>query len=345
MIRLTAVVALALLAGCTHVPPPTPRALECNELCARYISEGDLGRAEVQCDLGLQFSPMYADLWVNKGIIALNRGQDDKAKEDYIKALRYNQDHSQAYNNLGFVYYKHQQYGKAHDSFQSALRVNPDYLEARYNLALTFKEMKEAQKAKKEFRTILEVNPGLADPHAKLGELLFEDGDLEESIEELTKAVQLDPKFVDAWLMLGNVYMENGKPCDGKDAFTTCIETDGGNAACRNNIIVAEKKCRLQDKAVQDVKEHQAGTKTPESEYTAALQYREKGLVNDEERAFKRCIKYDPKFVQCHFGLYEMYRNRADERGATIACKNFLKFASETEFQAQVDTCKQYVKD
>src|SRR5205823_12967597 len=93
--------AVVLLAGCLHTPPPHPRALEANELCTVYIGQGDLTRAEVQCDLGLQFSPQYADLWVNKGLIALKRGQEDNAKDAFIKALRYNQEQAQAYNNLG----------------------------------------------------------------------------------------------------------------------------------------------------------------------------------------------------------------------------------------------------
>jgi Tfp pilus assembly protein PilF len=334
-----------VLCGCISIPPPTPRALECNELCAKYLSDGDLTRAEVQCDLGLQFSPQYSDLWVNKGLIAMKRGQDDKAKEMFIKALRYNQEHAAAHNDLGYLYFKDHSYGKAHDNFQRALKVNPDYLEARYNLALCFKEMGEVDKAKKELRTIIEVKRDLADPHAQLGAIAVEAGALEEAQEELAIAVQLDPQFVDAWLMLGNAHMEAGKPCDAKDSFSSCIEVDGNNAACRNNIIVAEKKCKLQDKALTDVKERQAGNKTPEGEYAAALEYREKGMANDEERAYKRCLKYDPKFPQCHFGLFEIFKARADEKNASVACKNFLKFASESDFKHQVATCQQYVRD
>ncbi|MHB8872779.1 MAG: tetratricopeptide repeat protein, partial [Myxococcaceae bacterium] len=74
-------VALMVAAGCIKAPPPHPRALECNELCAQFVGAGDLTRAEVQCDLGLQFSPQYSDLWVNKGLIYLRRGNDEKAKE------------------------------------------------------------------------------------------------------------------------------------------------------------------------------------------------------------------------------------------------------------------------
>ena len=82
--------------------------------------------------------------------------------------------------------------------------------------------------------------------------------------EELTKATQLDPQFVEAWLQLGNTLVESGKPCDAKDAYSSCIEADANNILCRNNIINAEKKCKLQDKALTDVKERAAGQKTPE---------------------------------------------------------------------------------
>jgi Tfp pilus assembly protein PilF len=346
MKHLLAPLALALsLSACVSTPPPHPRALECNNLCVNYLNEGDLMHAEVQCDLGLQFSPQYADLWVNKGIIAMKREQVEKAKEYFIKALRYNQDQAQAYNNLGVIYLNNQEFGKAHDNFQRALRVNPDYLEARYDLAQAFMGLKETDKAKKELRTIIEVNPNLADPYAKLGEMALKDGALEDAIENLTKATQIDPGFTAAWNMLGSTYDEAGKPCDAKDAYSSCIESDEKYAPCRNNIILAQKRCGLQDKALQDVKQRQAGAKTAEGEYAAARDYKEKGLANDEERAYKRCLKYDAKFAPCHYGLFELYKSRSDEKLATIACKNFLKFAQETEFQAQVDTCRQYVKD
>ena len=346
MNRLCWALALGVLAAsCAAAPGPTQRALECNELCAQYIAMNNLQAAEDQCDLGIQFSPQYADLWVNKGVIAFNRGQDDKAKEYLIKALRLNQDQAQAYNNLGLLYMKENGYGKAHDNFQRALRVNPDYLEARYNLALAYKALNQNEKAKKELRTLLHIKPDLADAWGQLGQIAVDEGENENAVEFLTKATQLDPKFTAAWLVLGNAYMESGKPCEAKDTFSSCIEADENFPQCRNNIIVAEKKCKLQDKALEDVKARAAGTKTPEGEYSVAVQAREKGLVNDEERAYKRCLKYDAKYALCHYGLFELFKNRSDEKNASVACKNFLKYANESEFQTQVAMCKQYVSD
>lgn len=340
-----ALLAGLLIAGCVTPLVVAQRPLECNQLCAQYIGMGNLQAAEDQCDLGLQFAPQYADLWVNKGVIAFKRAQYDKAKEYFIKALRLNAEQAQAYNNLGLIYMDEQAYGKAHDNFQRALKVDPDYSEARYNLALAFEALKDNEKAKKELRTLLHIKPQLADAWARLGKIDLDEGNLPSAIEHLVRATQLDPKFTAAWLVLGNAYMDAGKPCDAKDSFSSCIELEENSPQCRNNIIIAEKKCKLQDKALDDVKAHAAGTKTPESEYALALEAREKGLVNDEERAYKRCLRYDAKFPLCHFGLYELFKNREDKKGALVACQNFLKFAPESEYPNQTATCRKLVGD
>ena len=296
------------LTGCLSTPPPHPRALEANELCAQYIGAADLVHAEVQCDLGLQFSPQYADLWVNKGLIALRRGQDSVAKEHFIKALRYNQEQAQAYNNLGYIYYKDRSYGKAHDNFQRALKVNPDYTEARYNLALTFKDMGNKEKAKKELRTIIAINDNLADPHAQLGSILHDENSLEEAEEQLRKATERDPQFDEAWLELGNTLADAGKHGEAKDAYEMCLQANKDSIECRKNIVIVAKAEKLQDETLKSVKEAASGKKSAPSEYELAKKYKDKGLRNEEKRAYYRCLQYDSKFASCHYGLYEIFQ-------------------------------------
>lgn len=335
--------ALGSLPACLGTPPPHARALEANELCTLYISNGDLTRAEVQCDLGLQFSPQYADLWVNKGLIALKRGDDAKAKEFFIKALRYNQEQAQAYNNLGFVYYKDRAYGKAHDNYQRALKVNPDYVEARYNLALCFKDMGEKDKSKKELRTIIAVNNQIADAHAQLGAILHEEGALEEAIAELNAAVQLDPKFSEAWLELGNTLMDAGTFGEAADAYTACIDSDPGNASCKNNVTIAQRKASLADTSIKELKDNASGANSPEKMYTLALGYKEKGLRAEEERSYKKCLNLNVKFALCHYGLFEIFQADQRQKDAKIACQNFLKFADAADYKSQVDNCERFV--
>src|SRR4051794_9210471 len=99
LVLLTVVSSIA----CVTAAPIHPRALELCERCSRSHEQHDLVQAETYCDLGLEFSPQSADLWNNKGVIAREKEKLSEAKDDFIKALRYNSEHAQAFNNLGTI--------------------------------------------------------------------------------------------------------------------------------------------------------------------------------------------------------------------------------------------------
>lgn len=332
-----------LALGCVSTPPPHPRALESNELCAQYVAAGDLEKAEVNCDHGLEFSPQYADLWVNKGIIALRRGQKDVAKNHFFTALRYNQEQAQAYNNLGYIYLQDRQFGKAHNMFQRALKVNPDYIEARYNLGFCFQQMGEKANARKEYHTLLAVSPNVADAHNNLGLMALEEHALEEAISELTRATELDPNFAEAWEHLGNAYSEAGKYAEAKDALTSCLEVDPNNVACRNNVVIVNRKLALLAPTLEELQETAGTENSAPALYRRALTFREKNLKAEEERYYKKCVKLDGKYAPCHYGLHLLFKEDHRTQEAIIACKNFLKFALADEFPTEVKACEQYV--
>lgn len=345
MRRITAVLAAALIAaGCATTPTVHPRALENNAFCVQYLSAGDVDRAERHCDLGLEFSPQYSDLWLNKGLIAWRRGQHDKARDAYIKSIRYNNEQAQAYNNLGVIYREvDKKLGQAHDSFQRALKVNPDYTEARYNLALTLWRLGKRPQARKEYETILAVNPNLADPHHDLAIMDFEDGDMDGAIANARAAVERDASFANAWLTLGNAYAEKGKFGEAKDAFTSCLEADPENAACRNNVAIVNRKGRLLDPTLKELKETSEVEATAPSMYRLAQSYKDKNLRLEEERTYKKCLKLDVRYAPCHFGLHEIYADDRKDKDAITACKNFLKFAVADEYPDQVESCEKFL--
>ncbi len=342
--RLALLLPATLAAACLSLPPPHPRALEANELCAQYVNQGDLVKAEVQCDLGLQFSPQYADLWNNKGLIYLKREQTDKARDCFIKALRYNQEQAQSYNNLGYIYLTYdQKFGKAEENFRRALKVNPDYTEARYNLGLTLMRAGEKDEARKEFRTIVAINSQLADPHHWLGLMALEEKHYDEAIDELAKTTALDPSFADAWYNLGMAYSDSGKMTEAKDALTSCLEADSNHVQCRQALPIVNRKAMLLDPTLKEIKETSTTENTPQSMYALGRTFRERGLRNEEERAYRRCVKLDGKYAPCHFALFEVYTEERREKEALIACKNFLKYAVAEEFPKEIESCEKFV--
>jgi tetratricopeptide (TPR) repeat protein len=331
--------------SCIRTPPPHPRALEANELCTQYLHQGDLERAEVQCDLGLQFAPQYGDLWTNKGNIELQRGRQSTAKEHYIKALRFNQEQAQAYQNLGFIYLQERQYGRAHDNFRRALKVNPDYAEARYNLALTYIAMGKKENARKELLTLTEVYPGLADPFARLGQLADEEGNSGAAIEYFKRAVALAPQYAEAWSALGTAYVNAGKFCEATEAYTSCIEANPDIPECPNNLSIAVRKCQLIDPALKAIAETEESEKTPEGQYRLARTYKERGLRNEEQRAYERCLRYNNKYPPCYYGLFEIFNDERNDKKARVACQNFLKFSDIAESPREYETCQKYLAE
>lgn len=238
---------LLLASGCITTPPPSERALVNNELCAQQLAAGDLKQAEVYCDLGLEFAPRYADLWVNKGLIAMYAGKKE-ARNHFIKAIRLNKEHAAAYMNLGKLYLDEGATGKAHDSFRRALKVNPDYLEARWNLGLTFIKRSELDKAEKEFLTLLVINPHLAEVHHGLGIVRHRQGNLEAAAKQMTQAVQLAPKQnADWWNDLGAILMELGRFEEARRAFESCASLNPKHAHCLDNLSIARGKATLTD--------------------------------------------------------------------------------------------------
>jgi tetratricopeptide (TPR) repeat protein len=335
---------LLLSLGCLTTPPPNDRALFNNELCAQQIQAGDLKQAEIYCDLGLEFAPQYADLWVNKGIIAMGTGRKEDAKAHFIKAIRFNQDQASAYLNLGKLYLDEGANGKAHDSFQRALKVNPDYIEARYNLALTFINLEKLGQAEKELRTILAINPNIAEIHHGMGVVHYRGGRLEEALAELGRAVELAPNLsADWWNDLGAVQMELSRFAEAKQSFGSCVALDGKHPLCLDNLSIAQRKAALTDSALKELRDTRRAENSPEALFLLARQYMEQGLLSEEERTYKQCLKLDGKYAPCHYGLFQLYLEAHKREHAEVACKNFLKYGSVEDFPTEMQSCENFL--
>src|SRR6218665_168934 len=344
LLRSALALPLLLVSGCLKTPPPSDRALVNNELCTQEIAKGNCQQAEVYCDLGLEFSPHYADLWSNKGLIAMCVGDKKKAKEHFIKAIRLNQDQASAHMNLGKLYLDEGSYGKAHDSFEHALKVNPDYLEARYNLGLTFINLKQLKKAEKVFLTLLAVDPSVAQAHHDLGVVHYQQEDKEAAVEDFTKAVQLAPNLnADWWNDLGAVLMELSRFEEARQAFGSCVAVDTQHSQCLNNLSISQRKAALTDSALKEFRDTQKAENTAPSLFTLARNYNDEGLLSEEERAYKDCLKLDGKYAPCHYGLFQLYSEGQKRQSAEIACKNFLKYGAVEEFPSEMETCEKFL--
>jgi hypothetical protein len=82
---------------------------------------------------------------------------------------------------------------------------------------------------------------------------------------------------------------------------------------------------------------------TPEFLIRKARSFHERGLRSDEERAYRDCVKLDGHNADCHYALFELFRQDHREKDAKTACMNFMKFADAEKAREQWKTCERFL--
>src|SRR4051812_49530539 len=87
-------IAVSLL-GCAGAAPLPPKAIALNRAGAEALAEGDLETADARLSLALEYSPRFVEALVNQGLVELQRGNFDRARELFTRARRLNPDVAQ----------------------------------------------------------------------------------------------------------------------------------------------------------------------------------------------------------------------------------------------------------
>ncbi|MBK7858898.1 MAG: tetratricopeptide repeat protein [Archangiaceae bacterium] len=223
---------LALLGFAACLPAAGLRHPECDrhsDLCAARLDE-------IECEHAREFCPQAPEPLVNLGMISQSRGQNERAREYYVQALRRDVECAVAYNNLGTVELAERSFKAAAQRFERALKVNPDYNEARHNLGLAHWRMGRLEDAEKDFRHMIAANPALAQPYGSLGGLELERGRYDVAARWLEQAVLLEPQWAEAWRGLAAAREGLGLRADAASAFESCLDVGGDDSMCREGL-------------------------------------------------------------------------------------------------------------
>lgn len=113
------------------------------------------------------------------------RGENDKAREFYLKAVNANDSAADAYCNLGIIESVDQNFSKAIDYFTKSLKMDPRHYEAHYNLGNVYSEAGNRGLAKVHYELVLEIEPEFASAYYNLGLVLALENEYEEAIRIL----------------------------------------------------------------------------------------------------------------------------------------------------------------
>jgi tetratricopeptide (TPR) repeat protein len=136
--------------------------------------------------------------WVgqyNLGIVFLQKGQVDKALEDFQNAVEINPNYLEAHSNLGLALLQEGQMDEAVAHFKKASEIAPNSLTTHYNLGVALFKNGELDEAVAQYRKALEINPNSLETHYNLGLILFKKSQLDEAITQFLEVLRLKPGF------------------------------------------------------------------------------------------------------------------------------------------------------
>jgi len=139
---------------------------------------------------GSSLNPNFALAYHYRGAAYINKGQYDKALEDYNKAIAINPSDSNIYNSRGhlFGFFKGQ-YDMAIRDFDKALLLSPDGA-YYYNRGLIYTYKGEYDRAIEDYNKAITIYP-LADIYNSRGEAYLKLGVKGEAISDFKKACDM----------------------------------------------------------------------------------------------------------------------------------------------------------
>jgi len=169
--------------------------------------KGDFDKAIQNYDKAIELKPDYAEAYNNRGVAYGEKDDFDKAIQNYDKAIELKPDYAKAYNNRGVAYVEKRDFDKAIQNYDKAIELKPDYAEAYYNRGNVYSRKDDFDKAIQNYDKAIELNPRLAEAYYSRGIAYVEKRDFDKAIQDLTTTIELNPRLAGAYYGRGIAWM------------------------------------------------------------------------------------------------------------------------------------------
>lgn len=189
-----------------------------------------------------RLDPNYYTKHQEKGKQYLNKGLNDLAIGEFIKAAKAKPESIDTYYNLGIAYERQRKLDKAAETFEQALKISPGRKDIHYSLGLTYQMMEKFDLALKEYHEIARQDPGSFQVFNNVGVIQIKLGDYEKALMAIKHSIEIKPDYYQAYFSLAKVYELQGR----KDLAARQYQYIKKNAANRpetaNFVMLADQR-------------------------------------------------------------------------------------------------------
>ena len=208
--------------------------------------------------VAVQTAPDCSRAHQNLGLILSERGELEKARDEFQTAIRLDPQNAMAHYNLGYLYQKEGRWAESEEAYRHVLEVDPWMRPALINLAHTLAQLRrgpdalavlkkivsrwptdrttlcnlagvyQAMGRRDETRATLvklaEAHPRYADASLALGTMAYEDGNYEQALLWLRKAREANPDYGRPYLALGDCLVKMERLDEAVQVFESYLE-------------------------------------------------------------------------------------------------------------------------
>ena len=162
-----------------------------------------------------------------KGVAFANRGETDKAIEEFKRAIGLCPDFSLGLNDLGVQYLRKGELEKAVEVLAKALQLTPDAAEPSLNYGIVLLQQRKFVEAEAQLRNAVKKNEQAFTAHLYFGIALIHVKSYGEAETELRKAITIGgPKVGQAHYYLGGMYWQTGKMKEAADELELFLKLE-----------------------------------------------------------------------------------------------------------------------
>jgi serine/threonine-protein kinase len=199
------------------------------------VEKGDVDKAEEEFKQALTVDPLNADAHRGRGDVERARKHWPEAETFYKKAIELRANDWDLHLALGNFYFRQSRYVEAEHAFAEVIKLVPDSYLGYRNLGGVYHMQARFADASAEYQKALKIKPS-AMTYSNLGTSLFFQGLYPQSVVAMETAVKMGANNAQNWINLGDAYRwTQGNDDKAKDAYRTAIKMIRGELSAKPN--------------------------------------------------------------------------------------------------------------
>jgi tetratricopeptide (TPR) repeat protein len=199
----TAIIQSGLL---TKLLPASTLSIMYDNRGTAYYNKGDYDRAIQDYDQAIRINPNGVSGYYSRGSAYYKKGDYDRVIQDLNEAIRLSPKDTSLYDLRGESYKNKSDYDRAIQDFNEAIHLNPNFERAYFDCGNAYIDKDDYDRAIQEFDEAIRLNANDAHAYNSRGVAYERKGDYDRAIQNYNQAILLNSDYTSAYSSRGSVY-------------------------------------------------------------------------------------------------------------------------------------------